>query len=122
MSVFGTAGRLCSWAKVAPRTVQSGRKAGRARTGRGNPYLKSALAQIATGAANICSCHPLPLSHVEVRLEVEEGGVATGAHPEVDPAHALVEHLPGADPQHHQVGSLGQADAPGMIGANAAII
>ena len=51
MSVFGTAGRLCSWAKVAPRTVQSGRKLGRARTGRGNPYLKSALAQIATGAA-----------------------------------------------------------------------
>jgi transposase len=51
MSVFGTAGWLCSWAKVAPRTVQSGRKAGRARTGKGNPYLKSALAQIATGAA-----------------------------------------------------------------------
>ena len=51
MSVFGTAGRLCSWAKVAPRTVQSGRKTGRARTGKGNPYLKSALAQIATGAA-----------------------------------------------------------------------
>jgi transposase len=51
MSVFGTAGRLCSWARVAPRTVQSGRKTGRGRTGRGNPYLKSALAQIATGAA-----------------------------------------------------------------------
>jgi transposase len=51
MSVFGTAGRLCSWARVAPRTVQSGRTHRRARTGRGNPYLKSALAQIATGAA-----------------------------------------------------------------------
>ncbi len=51
MSVFGTPQRLCSWAKVAPRTAQSGRKTGRARTGRGNPYLKSALAQIATGAA-----------------------------------------------------------------------
>ena len=51
MSVFGTAGRICSWAKVAPRTVQSGRKTGRARTGKGNPYLKAALAQIATGAA-----------------------------------------------------------------------
>src|SRR4051812_12262485 len=45
MSVFGTAGRLCSWARVAPRTVQSGRKLGRARTGKGNPYLKSPLAQ-----------------------------------------------------------------------------
>jgi transposase len=51
MSVFGTAARLCSWARVAPRTVQSGRRNGRARTGKGNPYLKSALAQIATGAA-----------------------------------------------------------------------
>ena len=51
MSVFGTHQRLCSWAKVAPRTVQSGRKNGRARTGRGNPYLKAALAQMAMGAA-----------------------------------------------------------------------
>jgi transposase len=51
MSVFDTPQRLCSWARVAPRTVQSGRKTGRARTGRGNPYLKSALAQIAIGAA-----------------------------------------------------------------------
>ena len=51
MSVFGTAGRICSWARVAPRTVQSGRKSGRAHTGKGNPYLKAALAQIATGAA-----------------------------------------------------------------------
>jgi transposase len=30
MSVFGTPQRLCSWARVAPRTVQSGRKTGRA--------------------------------------------------------------------------------------------
>jgi transposase len=51
MSVFGTHQRLCSWAKVAPRTVQSGRKTGRARTGRGNPYLKAELAQMAMGAA-----------------------------------------------------------------------
>ncbi len=51
MSVFGTSARLCSWARVAPRTRQSGRTNGRARTGKGNPYLKSALAQIATGAA-----------------------------------------------------------------------
>ena len=31
--------------------MQSGRKTGRGRTGKGNPYLKSALAQIAIGAA-----------------------------------------------------------------------
>ncbi|MGH7734631.1 MAG: IS110 family transposase, partial [Gemmatimonadales bacterium] len=51
MSVFGTAERLCSWAKVSPRTVQSGRKKGRSPTGKGNPYLKAALGQMATGAA-----------------------------------------------------------------------
>lgn len=51
MTVFGRHQRLCSWAKVCPRTVQSGRKKGRARTGKGNPYLKAALAQMATGAA-----------------------------------------------------------------------
>ncbi len=51
MGVFGTAGRLCSWAKVSPRTVQSGRKTGKARTGKGNPYLKAALGQMAMGAA-----------------------------------------------------------------------
>jgi transposase len=51
MTVFGTHQRLCSWAKVSPRTVQSGRKRGRGRTGKGNPYLKAALGQMATGAA-----------------------------------------------------------------------
>lgn len=51
MTVFGTHQRLCSWAKTSPRTVESGRKKGRARTGKGNPYLKAALGQMATGAA-----------------------------------------------------------------------
>jgi transposase len=51
MSVFGTAQRMASWAKVAPRTRQSGRRKGRGTTGKGNPYLKSALGQAATGAA-----------------------------------------------------------------------
>jgi transposase len=51
MSVFGTSQRLCSWARVAPRTVQSGRKPGRGRIGKGNRYLKAALGQMAVGAA-----------------------------------------------------------------------
>lgn len=51
MAVFGTAGRLCSWAKVSPRTVESGRRKGKAVTGKGNPYLKAALGQMAMGAA-----------------------------------------------------------------------
>ncbi len=51
MAVFATAQRLCSWAKCSPRTVQSGRKTKGAPTGRGNPYLKAAIGQMATGAA-----------------------------------------------------------------------
>jgi transposase len=51
MAVFGTGPRLCSWAKVSPRTVQSGRKTGKATTAKGNPYLKAALGQMAMGAA-----------------------------------------------------------------------
>jgi transposase len=51
MAVFATAGRLCSWAKVSPRTVQSGRKTGKSRVEPGNPYLKAALGQMAAGAA-----------------------------------------------------------------------
>ncbi|MDQ3764526.1 MAG: IS110 family transposase [Actinomycetota bacterium] len=50
MTVFGRHQRLCSWAKVSPRTVQSGRTKGQTKTGKGNPYLKAALAQMATGA------------------------------------------------------------------------
>ena len=51
MKVFGTGPRLCSWAKISPRTVQSGRKTGKATTGSGNLYLKAALGQMAMGAA-----------------------------------------------------------------------
>ncbi|MDQ2729978.1 MAG: IS110 family transposase [Actinomycetota bacterium] len=51
MDVFGTAARLASWAKASPRSVQSGRKTGKATTGKGNPYLKGALHQMAMSAS-----------------------------------------------------------------------
>ena len=51
MGVFGTAARLCAWARVSPRTVQSGRRKAKGRTGNGKPHLKAALGQMATGAA-----------------------------------------------------------------------
>ena len=51
MAVFASAQRLCSWAKTSPRTVQSGPKTKGAPTGKGNPYLKSALGQMAAAAA-----------------------------------------------------------------------
>ena len=50
MSVFPTAGHLVSWAKISPRTVQSGARSRAGRTGKGNPYLKGVLGEAAAAA------------------------------------------------------------------------
>ena len=51
MAQFPTAGHLVSWAKLCPRTVQSGPVTRGGKTGRGNPHLKGALGEAATAAA-----------------------------------------------------------------------
>jgi transposase len=51
MSRFPTAGHLVSWAKLSPRTIQSGPRSSSGRTGKGNPYLKGALGEAAAAAA-----------------------------------------------------------------------
>ncbi len=51
MAQFPTADHLVSWAKVSPRTIQSGPKTRSANTGKGNPYLKHVLGDVATAAA-----------------------------------------------------------------------
>ena len=51
MSVFPTPGHLVSWAKVSPRTIQSGDRSRSGRTGKGNPYLKGMLGEAAAAAA-----------------------------------------------------------------------
>ncbi len=51
MSRFPAAGHLVSWAKLSPRTIQSGPKNRSGKTGRGNPYLKGGLGEAATAAA-----------------------------------------------------------------------
>jgi transposase len=51
MSVFPTPAHLVSWAKLCPRTIQSGPLTRGGRTGRGNPYLKGALGEAAAVAA-----------------------------------------------------------------------
>ena len=51
MAQFPTAGHLVSWAKLSPRTIQSGPKTRSGKTGKGNPYLKGVLGEAATGAA-----------------------------------------------------------------------
>ena len=51
MTRFPTADHLVSWAKLSPRTIQSGAKSHGGRTGKGNPYLKGALGEVAAAAA-----------------------------------------------------------------------
>jgi transposase len=51
MTQFPTAGHLVSWAKLCPRTVQSGPVTRGGKTGKGNPYLKGALGEAAAAAA-----------------------------------------------------------------------
>ena len=54
MSRFPTPEHLVSWAKLCPRTIQSGpvTRAGKTgKTGKGNPYLKGALGEAAAAAA-----------------------------------------------------------------------
>jgi transposase len=51
MAQFPTAGHLVSWAKVSPRTIQSGPRNHSGKTGKGNPYLKGVLGEAAISAA-----------------------------------------------------------------------
>ena len=50
MTVFGTPGRLVSWAKRCPQTRQSGTKTTTTAAGKGNPYLNGILGEIAASA------------------------------------------------------------------------
>jgi transposase len=51
MSQFPTPGHLVSWAKVSPRTIQSGTRTRSGKTGKGNRYLRAALGEAAVAAA-----------------------------------------------------------------------
>jgi transposase len=51
MTRFPTPGHLVSWAKLSPRTIQSGASSRSGRTGKGNPYLKGILGEAAAAAA-----------------------------------------------------------------------
>ncbi len=51
MAQFPTAGHLVSWARLSPRTIQSGPKRRGGRAGKGNPYLKGVLGEAAAAAA-----------------------------------------------------------------------
>jgi transposase len=51
MGQFPTPAHLVSWARLSPRTIQSGTTHRAGATGKGNPYLKSVLGEAATAAA-----------------------------------------------------------------------
>ncbi|MEV5083912.1 IS110 family transposase, partial [Streptomyces sp. NPDC056159] len=51
MSRFPTPNHLVSWAKLCPRTIQSGAKNRAGPAGQGNPWLKGALGEAANAAA-----------------------------------------------------------------------
>ena len=51
MTQFPTAGHLVSWARLSPRTIQSGPKTRSGHTGNGNRYLKAVLGEDAAAAA-----------------------------------------------------------------------
>ena len=51
MTQFPTPAHLVSWAKLCPRTIQSGPITRGGKTGKGNPYLKGALGEAAAAAA-----------------------------------------------------------------------
>jgi transposase len=51
MTRFPAPGHLVSWARLSPRTIQSGAKTRAGKTGKGDPYLKGGLSQAAAAAA-----------------------------------------------------------------------
>lgn len=51
MSIFGTPGRLVSWAKRCPQTRQSGKKNTAGSPGKGDPWLNGPLGEIAASAS-----------------------------------------------------------------------
>ena len=51
MSRFPTPEHLVTWARLCPRTIQSGPVTRAGKTGKGNPYLKGALGEAAAAAA-----------------------------------------------------------------------
>jgi Transposase IS116/IS110/IS902 family len=51
MGIFRTPAHLVSWARLCPRTIQSGATNRAGKTGKGNPYLKGILGEAAAAAA-----------------------------------------------------------------------
>jgi len=79
MSFFPTAGHMGSWSKFAPTVKESaGRKTGRSKTGRGNPYLAGALGQVVASIARTDTFLGARYRRLARRMPAQKAIVATG--------------------------------------------
>ena len=74
MSVFPTAGHAAAWARLTPRTIQSGASAKPGRTGKGNPYLRGALGQCVMAVSRTDTRLGAVASTISVRPGSASGG------------------------------------------------
>lgn len=100
MSRFPTAAKLCSWAKVSPGNNESAGKRKSGRTGKGNPWLKSALIEAAKAASRTKDKY---LSAQYRRLAVRRGKKRAS----VAVAHAILNsiyYMLRNDVDYHELG------------------
>lgn len=55
MKQFKTSEHICSWARLSPGNNESAGKKKRAKSNRGNPYIKSMLCEV-TWVIGLCTC------------------------------------------------------------------
>jgi transposase len=92
LSRFPTAGHLASWAKVCPSNRESAGKRQSGRTGKGNPWLRGVLVEIAWGAARTRGTYLSALFH---RLAARRGtkrALVAVAHTIVRIVYHLLRH------------------------------
>jgi hypothetical protein len=97
MTRFPTAAHLVSWARLSPRTVQSGPRHRAGRTGKGNPYLKGVLSEAAAAAAKTDTFlgAPLPTPRQTTgQTQSPRRGRPLHPHHRLAPARRLRRRLP----------------------------
>jgi transposase len=125
MTRFPTAGHLVSWAKLSPRTIQSGAKNRSGKTGKGNPYLKGIPGEAAAAAARTDTFLGERYRRLARRIGKLKALVAVARsilviiwHLLSDPAARFCElgsayHASRTDTQRKARGHLRQLEAPG---------
>jgi len=90
MTVFPTAGHLCSWARVAPRPKESGgRRKGGSATGKGSPYIGAALGEAAASAGRTQTFFGAKLRRLYRHMPKKKAQVAV-MRAQLVTAHALL--------------------------------